>query len=81
MSFEKTKAALKVYDADKPRLNKLWDRAYTNKAVKDAQVAEENAKTLVRLAFYEDTKGYNSLENCMRCDPDSAFIRGIEKEK
>lgn len=65
MKYPNTKKALEIYDLEsldnEVLFNKieddhnfnLWDEAWTKSLNK------------VRLAFYEDTKEYNSLNNCM----------------
>ena len=64
-SFPNTARALAVYDAEQVRLNRQLDRAKTDADVKTWLAADNEAMRQVRLAFFEDTKTFNSLSACM----------------
>lgn len=76
-TFTNTKAAIKEYDLDTPRLRKLWDSVESNEDVYAAEKEEESALRKVRLAFFEDTKEINSWGSCSRVDID--FMRRMSK--
>jgi hypothetical protein len=71
--FDNTRAALQVYDADKPRLLQLFESIDSNEDVYAWEAAEKEALDKVRVAFHLDTKDVNSLSNCMLADVD--FMR------
>lgn len=61
-----SKKALDHYDkVDAPRVDWLFEQATTDAEVHAAVRAEEESILKVRKAFFEDTKGINSLSNCM----------------
>lgn len=61
-------AALKEYDLNEfIRLNK-WIEADTEKAIYEAEAYEKAEEYKVQYAFWELTKEYNILDNCLRID-------------
>jgi len=75
--FTCTRAAVKVYDADKPRLDALWSAAMTPAEFRHAQSEDEKAADLVREAFFQDTKDVNSRDHAKLVHPDDAFVRHL----
>lgn len=75
--FTRTREALKVYDADTPRRDKLWNDAMTNEAVYAAQAEDKVAADKVREAFAEDTKHVNSRERAFLVSPNDPWLRRI----
>lgn len=69
-TFENTRAALGLYDADAPRREALWNfrNLKTNEDVWAAERADNEALALVQEAFWKDTQAYNSRENCSHVD-------------
>lgn len=62
--FLRTAAALVEYDRSAPALQAQWAAVENPDQMAAAQQAEQQIKGKVREAFYEDTKRYNSRENC-----------------
>ena len=70
--------ALFEYDRTQPNRDRMWERV--TKADVEAVVAEDaDALLKLRLAFYEDTKHINCLDNCLIVDV--AFIRKCVERK
>lgn len=67
--FVHSRKALEIYDSEQPAIADLFARAETNEDVEAAVAAQTACADKVRVAFYEDTKAYNSLEDCMRIHP------------
>jgi len=67
-TFDKTRAAIKVFDESEPQRIDMFALAYDGIAVKAWVKAELDAIDAVRRAFFEDTKDINSLERCMIAD-------------
>ena len=62
--FSNTRKALAVYDAGEDEREKAWQNVKTNDDVFAAEKADADAMALVQEAFWQDTKAYNSRENC-----------------
>jgi hypothetical protein len=58
--FDKTKAALAIFDAGQKEREALWLAIVDNKTFKAAVAADTQAMELVRVAFFEDTQDVNS---------------------
>lgn len=68
--FDNTRAALVEFDAGKPEREAMW-QPKALKTLADcakAEAAEKKALEKVQLAFYQDTKHINCLDNCRRVD-------------
>ena len=66
MTFPKTATALVQYDATAADRVALWDSINSNQDAVACQSFDLAAERMVQMAFYQDTKHYNSMENCMR---------------
>ena len=78
--FTRTREALRVYDEGKPEREKLWDAAAvsTNEtSYVVAQASDTAAEARVTLAFFEDTKHINNLEQCKLVHPDDPWLRNL----
>ena len=62
--FLRTAAALAEYDRSAPKLQTQWAAVENPDQLADAQQAEQQIKNKIRDALYQDTKRYNSRENC-----------------
>lgn len=78
-SFQRTAAALAVYDADREARKRLWDEIDSDAGVLAAQRVDKEAADKVREAFYKDTKEYNSRTNAYLIHPDESYLRDIVK--
>lgn len=65
-NFSNSIAALAVYDAGAAERDRVWDEVERNEDADAAEANDKAAAELVQRAFYEDTKGINSLEDCLR---------------
>lgn len=74
-TFEKTRAALEVYDAGKDDRANLWQEATDADDIHYAEVQDKLAADLVRAAFLEDTKDSNSSHNANLIHPDEPWLR------
>lgn len=75
--FDKTREALKVWDADQGRLdNKLYN-AHTNNEIWAWGADVKAAADLVRAAFYEDTKGINTWDQAKLVHPRDPWLRKL----
>jgi hypothetical protein len=72
--FKRTRDALRVWDEDRPRRDAVWEAA-------DGTEIDAEAAALVHLAFHEDTKEFNSLEQCQLVHPDDPWLRAVITEK
>lgn len=75
-----TVAALAEYEKTQPARQALWDAAETNEDVAACEAADLEALNLMRVAYYEDTKGINRLDNCMLLS-DSDICRVVGRVK
>lgn len=76
--FARTREALRVYDEGKPARAKWWDELVNDIPSLEAAEAEDaKAAELVHLAFYEDTKQFNSLEQCKLVHPNDPWLRAV----
>lgn len=76
--FERTSEALRVYDEGKPARAKWWDELVNDTAeLAAAEEMDAKAVELVHQAFYEDTKQFNSLEQCRLVHPDDPWLRAV----
>lgn len=66
--FKNTRAALVVFDAGADERDRAWADADTDEAVAAAHALDKNALKKVQLAFYEDTKQFNSENQCLAVD-------------
>ncbi len=62
--FANTRKALAVYDASQADRDKLWNDVQSDRDVFAAEETDADALALVQEAFWQDTKAYNSRENC-----------------
>ncbi len=62
--FSSTRIALAVYDAGEAEREKMWQSVESDRDVFAAEKADADALALVQEAFWEDTKAYNSRDNC-----------------
>jgi hypothetical protein len=62
--FLRTAAALVEYDRIAPALQTQWAAVENPDQLATVQQMEKRFKDNVRDAFYQDTKRYNSRENC-----------------
>ena len=62
--FANTRKALEVYDAGTPARDAIWNSVESDADVFAARKADQDALELVQEAFWQDTKAYNSRENC-----------------
>lgn len=63
-TFDRTRAALAVYDAGAVERAKNWEDICNDAEVAVAQKADADALDKVRMAFWEDTKEFNSVSSC-----------------
>jgi hypothetical protein len=63
--FANSRMALAVYDSTQARRDAALDSARTAAEMAAWTCNEAEALRAVRLAFYEDTKEFNSLAHCM----------------
>lgn len=77
--FSHTKQALRVYDAHRIVRNALWEAASVGEIfdIYVAEQADKEAEDLVRQAFYEDTKEFNSKDHCKLIHPDDPWLRRV----
>lgn len=73
MAFDHSRAALAVYDAGQLERDRAWDAVKTEAEFNAVNAAQKAAEDLVREAFFEDTKSFNSHSNCMEVGLD--FVR------
>ena len=64
--FINTAAALAEFDATAAARNAAWTAIERDADVAVCEAADKAALEAVQKAFYEDTKAYNSLDNCLR---------------
>ncbi len=62
LSFPKTQLAVIAYDKGSAARSKLWEKVYTKRTLREAMTAHLQAMSLVRDAFWEDTKELHGLE-------------------
>jgi len=67
--FANARAALKVWEADEPRRDKLLREADTDEDVIEWQNEENAAARKLQDAFHEDTKAYNSIDAVRHMHP------------
>jgi hypothetical protein len=67
--FANTRAALVEWEKDDARVDALLRQAHTQAEVDAAFAFEDRAKERLALAFWRDTKEYNSLANCRLVSP------------
>ena len=72
-TFSHARAALKVFDAGKEAREAIWQSIATNRDVERAQQADAAALEQLQAGFFEDTKAFNSRDDCAHVD--EAFIR------
>ena len=75
--FARTRAAVSVYDGEKPVILKAWMNALTADeldAVHASDVASENK---VREAFAADTAEVNSRDRAFLVHPDDPWLRAL----
>jgi len=72
-TFSNSRAALKVFDADKAARAASWDSIESNKDAERAEQADAAALEKLQGAFFEDTKAFNTRDACAMI-PES-FIR------
>lgn len=77
LDLTRTKAAVAVYDADKPRRDALWEAAETAEAVFAAQAEEKVAENRVREAFALDTADRNTKSQAYLVHPDDPWLRRL----
>lgn len=63
--FTRSRAALAEWEEGKPARDRLWATIGSEVEITDAMNVEDEAAKKVKLAFYEDTKHINSLEDVM----------------
>ncbi len=78
MAFEETRAALAVFDQGQPARDHNWDRAETADQVEFCRLQDQTALTMVRQAFWRDTRSVNSWGHC-RAAPLEFMRRMAEK--
>ena len=64
-TFKHTKKALEAYDAGAAARKRAWDSVDDPGDVAAAQKLEEFHLRQVQQAFFQDTKGTNSLDRCL----------------
>lgn len=64
-TFPNTRKALADYTAQEPALDAMFESVTTADDLKAWSLEVDQANERVCMAFYEDTKGYNGLNNCM----------------
>jgi len=79
LDFARTRAALAVYDADKPRVQASWAAAQSDEDVAACQAADKEAADKVREAFALDTAEVNSREHAFLINPDDPWLRRITR--
>lgn len=77
MGFDRTREAVRVYDADKPRRNALWEAATTNEGVLAAQAEDRAAEDKVRESFALDTADVNTRSQAFLVHPDDPWLRKL----
>lgn len=78
-SFQKTREALAVYDANEGARQALWDNAADVAGLLLAEKADKEAEELVQAALYEDTSAFNCRENCALVHPNDPWLRELVK--
>lgn len=84
-TFDNTIKALAVYDSNKEHRDRLFNSITEGNYLECEQKYEEWQKVeledllKVQTAFWEDTKEYNSLDNCKRVD--IFFMRRVASPK
>lgn len=68
LTFAKTKEAIKEWERGVALRNILWEEATCTDDVCKATSADHEAGQKVKEAFFEDTKSFNSLGNCLLAD-------------
>ena len=63
--LQNTREALAAFDAKKPEREALWQAVVDNETFQAANKRANEDAAEVQTAFHRDTKGYNSLTNCM----------------
>jgi hypothetical protein len=71
LTLERTRAALNEFDRTALSRQRLFNVVHTDKQIVGWAKLEEEAKEKVRRAFHEDTKDYNTWEQCAQVDINS----------
>ena len=80
--FARTRAALKVYDQEKPIIEALFAKADTPALLTLALAANATSVAKVRAAFIEDTHEINTPDRAGRIHPDDPWFRHLmEKDE
>lgn len=72
-TFSNSRAALQIFDAGATARAAAWETADTKEEIEQAIQADAEALEHIQTAFFEDTKAFNSRDNCARVD--ESFIR------
>jgi hypothetical protein len=75
-TFSNSRAALKIFDAGAVERAAAWESVETKE---DAIQADADALEKLQTAFFEDTKAFNSRNNCACVD--EVFIRRMVKSE
>lgn len=62
--------ALEEYDKGVIQRDLRWQKVETNAEIERLHAEDSVAKNRVREAFHQDTQDINSLEDCLRIDPE-----------
>lgn len=75
--FARTREALQLYDNRRVVREKCWMNVLGHAGLIKAEQNDKSDVTRVQLAFYEDTKEFNTRENCALIDPDDPWLRRL----